>query len=207
MNIYKTNLFKYIAGDSLVGKSVPMTIDRVVIEEVEGQNGKKEDKLVVYFAESAKGMILNKTNAKRIAKLFTGETDEWKGKIVELYTEPVKAFGENHNALRVRESKHVKQAQASKQQAANSTTQERQARLKTNGDMLHGGDNGGGIGEDTDADRFADEVMKHVQFYTSRPQVFMALAALEMQYSPETKELCLDALATEATRLADAKAA
>jgi len=206
MNIYKTALFKYIAGDSLVGKSVPMTIDRVVEEEVESQNGKKELKLALYFAESAKGMILNKTNAKRIAKLFTGETDSWKGKVIELYTEPVKAFGEIHNALRVRESKLVKQAQKAKEQAETSTSEERKARLAQNGNMLHGRDEGA-IGDDTDADRFADEVMKHVPFYTSRPQVFMALAGLGMEYNEETKELCLDALATEANKRADAKAA
>lgn len=203
MNIYKTPLFKYIAGDSLVGKSVAMTIDRVVVEEVEGQNGKKEDKLVLYFAESAKGMILNKTNAKRIAKLFTGETDEWKGKVVELYTEPVKAFGETHNALRVRESKLVKQAAKAKVQAEQSTPQERQARIKANGNALHGRDEGA-IGEDSDADRFADDLMSHVPFYTSRPQVFMALAGLGLAYSPETQEMCFDALATEASRQADA---
>lgn len=205
MNIYKTPLFKYIAGDSLVGKSVPMTIDRVVVEEVEGQGGKKEDKLVLYFVESQKGMILNKTNAKRIAKLFTGETDDWKGKTIELYTEPVKAFGETHNALRVRESKLVKQAKAAKVQAETSTPQDRQARLAANGNALHGKDEGA-IGEDTDADRFADDLMKHVPYYTSRPQVFMALAALGMTYSEEAKEMCFDALAHEASRQADAMA-
>jgi hypothetical protein len=50
-------------------------------------------------------LILNKTNAARIAALYGGETDDWTGQRISLYTESVKAFGATHNAVRVDERK------------------------------------------------------------------------------------------------------
>ena len=151
MNIYKSGLFTYIAGDSLIGRPVVLTMNKVVTEPVVGQGGKVEEKLILYFKETKKGLILNKTNAKRIAKLYGGETDSWADKVVELYTEEVKAFGETHNAVRIREAQQVKQAQKSKAQAAASTPQERRGRLKENGNLLHG-QSELPIGEDSDTD-------------------------------------------------------
>ena len=102
MNIYKTELFPYIAGDSLVGKEVLVTIRRVAVENVKGHGGEDERKVLVYFQESGKGLILNKTNAKVIALEYGAETDEWGAKKVILYSERVQAFGETHNAARIK---------------------------------------------------------------------------------------------------------
>jgi len=100
MNIYKTNLFPYIIGDSLKGKTVTMTMSRAVTEKVTARN-QTEEKIVLYFGETDKGLILNKTNAKIIARLYGPETDKWNGGKVTLYTEEVKAFGDTHNAIRI----------------------------------------------------------------------------------------------------------
>ncbi len=102
MNIYKTQLFPYIAGDSLVGKTATMTMAGLKTEKLPTRNGKTEDKLVLYFEDTPKGLVLNKTNAKTIAQAFGGETDDWQGHQIELYTERIKAFGQTHNAVRVR---------------------------------------------------------------------------------------------------------
>ena len=102
MNIYKTDLFPYITGDSLVGKEVPVTIRRVDQENVTGHGGEVERKVVLIFQESPKPLILNKTNAKTIAEAYGPETDNWDGKKVILYSEKLKAFGEMHNATRVK---------------------------------------------------------------------------------------------------------
>ncbi len=102
MNIYKTELFPYIAGDSLVGKTATMTMASIKTEKLPTHGGKTEEKLVLYFEESDKGLILNKTNAKAIAQAHGGETDEWAGHPLELYTERISAFGKMHNAVRVR---------------------------------------------------------------------------------------------------------
>lgn len=48
-------------------------------------------------------MIMNSTNLKQIAKLFGSPyIEDWAGKSIQLYTTPVKAFGEVVEALRVR---------------------------------------------------------------------------------------------------------
>lgn len=102
MNIFKTDLFQYLEGDMLQGKTQTMTIKGFGFELVASERG-EENKCVLSFNETDKSMILNKTNAKELAKLFGPETDEWVGKRVQLYTERVKAFGKVHNALRLRE--------------------------------------------------------------------------------------------------------
>lgn len=206
MNIYKSNLFKYIAGDSLVGKSVSMTIDRVVMEEIEGQGGKKEDKPVLYFAESKKGMVLNKTNAKRIGKLFGAETDDWKGKAIELYAESVKAFGETHNAVRVREAKI--QAITDRVKAEKLTPNERKARRADNPLRLIEDEP---IGEtqasNGDWQRFAERVIREVPFFVNYAEVKAALEMHSLTYSPENEEMLISELAKNANQQADLKAA
>lgn len=105
MNIYKTNLFPYIIGDSLIDKTITVTMDNVRIEEMQNNRGKKEEKYVLYFRETDKGLILNKTNSKTIAKLYGAETDQWSGMQITLYGEKVKAFGETHDVVRVAPAK------------------------------------------------------------------------------------------------------
>lgn len=206
MNIYKSSLFKYIAGDSLKGKSVTMTIERVVNEDVSNSDG-KEEKQVLYFVESKKGMILNKTNAKRIARLYGPETDDWKGIVIELYTEPVKAFGETHNALRVREAKA--QAQANKTKAETLTTDQRKARRADNPlriveDTPIGEDGDGGM---TDWQRFAQRVMEQVPFYTTVEQIQFVIFNGNLDYDPANEDTLLVELAKIANQQADTVAA
>jgi len=118
MNIYKTNLFPYIIGDSLVDKNVTLTMVNVATEKIMTHNNKSEDKLVLYFKESDKGLILNKTNCKTIATLYGPETEDWNGKPITLYSEIVKAFGQEYNAIRIApaipEMKPVKKAKDDK---------------------------------------------------------------------------------------------
>lgn len=101
MNIFKTELFPYIEGQSLVGKSVTLTMTTVTTEMLKNRQGRDEKKYILYFQETPKGLVLNKTNAKRIANLYGAETDAWAGKRITIYAEPVRAFGEDHNAVRV----------------------------------------------------------------------------------------------------------
>ena len=100
-NIYKTELFPHIVGDSLVGKTVTLTIKAFTQDDLSAGNGRTERKYLLMFEETPKTLILNKTNAKTIAKLYGGETGDWKGKRITLFSEQVRAFGANHNAIRV----------------------------------------------------------------------------------------------------------
>ena len=92
MNIYKTELFPYVEGDSLKGKTVTLTMATVNVEKLKNNRGQEEKKYVVYFDESQKGLVLNKTNAKIISRLYGPETNAWTGQRITLYAEEIRAF-------------------------------------------------------------------------------------------------------------------
>jgi hypothetical protein len=89
---------KYLKAEDLEGANVTVTIEEVNREEV---GPKKELKLVISFANTRKKMVLNKTNAATIAKLYGEETDEWLGKRIILYSKDTEFQGEMVLALRV----------------------------------------------------------------------------------------------------------
>ncbi len=96
--------YEYMGSYSLPdGKDVTMTIVKTATEKVTGANGKKEDCFVCYFKEAEKPMILNRTNAKTISKIYgTPYVEDWIGKRVTIGIDIVNAFGEQTEALRIR---------------------------------------------------------------------------------------------------------
>ncbi len=101
INIFKTDMFPYLEGEEIKGTTLTLTIRNMRTEELKSHKGAKENKEVLYFSETSKGFVLNKTNAKRIAQMYGAMTGHWEGKQITLTTEEVQAFGEIHNALRV----------------------------------------------------------------------------------------------------------
>jgi hypothetical protein len=87
----------------LPNKEVTLTIDKIVDEEVVA-DGRKEICTVIHWKEKDYlPMIINITNKKAIAKLYnTKDTEKLKGKAVIIGIEKVKAFGDIHDALRIR---------------------------------------------------------------------------------------------------------
>jgi hypothetical protein len=70
------------------------TITRVTREEVNADNGGKELKVVMAFAESnLKPMILNIGNATAVTEMYGDDSANWIGKRVEIYTDPNVMFG------------------------------------------------------------------------------------------------------------------
>lgn len=95
------------------GKDLIVTIKSAGNEIVTGPDGKKEECMVIHFAEKVKPMIINSTNAKTITKLFkTPYIEDWQGKKIQLFTDKVKAFGEVVEALRVRPKAPVEQSES-----------------------------------------------------------------------------------------------
>lgn len=86
-------------------KDMVLTIKSAGVEMVTGNNGKKEEKLVIHFHENGvKPMICNRTNAKVITKLHkTPYIELWAGKKIQLYSSRITAFGEEVDALRIRD--------------------------------------------------------------------------------------------------------
>jgi hypothetical protein len=100
MNINDAFPSNYLKASDL-GESQPIvTIDRVEVEPV-GRG--KEMKPVVYFAGKQKGMVLNKTNSKKIAEIASShDTDDWHGVQIRLFSTEVDFQGETVEAIRVK---------------------------------------------------------------------------------------------------------
>lgn len=79
-----------------------VTIDHMEQNDIQSERG-SEEKLVAYFRENYKPLIVNATNAAAITEATgTSKVEEWAGKKVMLYRENVRAFGKTTLAVRVR---------------------------------------------------------------------------------------------------------
>ena len=92
---------RWITATDLGQTTAILRIRALTLEEVQGKDGLKQ-KPVLWFHKAQKGLVLNKTNAKAIAKLHGDNIDGWTNKHVELYTTQVQAFGEMWDVVRVR---------------------------------------------------------------------------------------------------------
>lgn len=89
--------------DDVPNRELILTIEQIKDEEVV-TNGKSEVCTACYWTDKAyKPMILNVTNKKTLCKLYkTKDTEKLKGKAVVIGIDRVKAFGDVHDALRIR---------------------------------------------------------------------------------------------------------
>jgi hypothetical protein len=91
---------QYLKAADLNGRTPNVTIKEVSLETVG-----EDSKLVVYFNNSEKGLVLNKTNANTIADILGSEdTDDWPGKRIKLITAKVEYQGKRVPAIRVEEA-------------------------------------------------------------------------------------------------------
>ena len=104
-NIHDAFPSNYLKASDLKGAQPVVTIDRIEFEAV-GRT--KEMKPIVYFVGKEKGVVLNKTNANKIAEL-TGstETDDWSGCQIRLYATHVEFQGETVEAIREAADRNV----------------------------------------------------------------------------------------------------
>lgn len=98
MNINEAFPSKYLKASDIDESGMSVTIANVTEEEV-GKD--KEVRPVLYFDGEEKGIILNKTNATNISKLYGYETDDWIGKKVQLGTAWVDFQGQSVEAIRI----------------------------------------------------------------------------------------------------------
>ncbi len=90
----------YLKASDLQGRSVVVTIDRVAFEPV-GRD--REMKAVIYFIGKEKGVVLNKTNARKIIEV-TGSalTEDWQGHAIVIYPTETEFAGESVECIRVK---------------------------------------------------------------------------------------------------------
>ena len=93
---------KFVKAADLNGKTITLTIARLVVEEL-GHGPEKERKPVLYFQKATKGLVLNRTNAMTIVTLYGDESDDWEGKRISIYPTRIRAFGAMQDTIRVRE--------------------------------------------------------------------------------------------------------
>lgn len=84
------------------GGEMELTIFDVEIKEFDGDGGAKESKPIVVFVEDNKRMVLNKTNANRLAEMFGNDTDGWLKKKVILHVEQTDFQGKTVPSVRVK---------------------------------------------------------------------------------------------------------
>ena len=108
MNVLEMEAYQseWLSGLDLKGRQVTVIVEAVTAEQVQNQRGEKAVKAAVAFKTVAgqplrKRLLLNKTNAVALARLFGPETDGWKGQPVLLQPENVPAFGQVHCVVRV----------------------------------------------------------------------------------------------------------
>ncbi len=77
---------KYLKADDLHGKAYTLQIARVEVEQMHSRfSGQDEWKAVVYFANAERGLVLNVTNAHKLAEICGSEVfSVWVGKTVGL---------------------------------------------------------------------------------------------------------------------------
>ena len=94
----------WLGSIDLGGKDLTVTIQ--LVEKAEVFNPKtngKSFKLAFRFKGQQKGMIVNRTNATTISKLYGNEASAWNGKSITLYPTTCKVGRETTTCLRVRE--------------------------------------------------------------------------------------------------------
>lgn len=95
-DVYQSNS-QWLAHADLKGHEIPVTISGCTLEEV-GQ----DKKMVVHFEKKEKALVLNKTNAGRIASAYGNDSDDWIGKELVLYPDTTEYQGNTVPCIRVR---------------------------------------------------------------------------------------------------------
>lgn len=93
-DMFPSNFLK--AGDCDEGDLI------LTIKGVEEEKIGQDTKWVLHFRGEKKGLVLNKTNAATLVKLYGDDTDDWAGKQITLFATEVQYQSEMVAAIRIR---------------------------------------------------------------------------------------------------------
>ena len=91
---------RFLKAADLAGEK-KFRIKEVTEEEV-GQDRDKTKKLVVWFTNDKRGLVLNRTNNRTIRGAFGDDTAGWTGKVISIFPTTADFRGRPVGALRVR---------------------------------------------------------------------------------------------------------
>lgn len=97
----------YLGAHEFMGKDVTKKIKSVAMEDLRVQGGKKERRPVVTFSDAKKKLVLNKTNAKTVAKLYGPDTKGWIGQPIVMYPTTCMLGRETVDCIRIRDKSGV----------------------------------------------------------------------------------------------------
>jgi hypothetical protein len=90
---------KYLKASDLGGRKLALVIEKVEEEQV---GREREHKPVAYFQGKQKGLVLNKTNCKKIASIVgSPDMDTWPGAHIGLYETETEMEGETVACIRI----------------------------------------------------------------------------------------------------------
>jgi hypothetical protein len=93
---------KYLRASDIQGEQI-FTIKEITIESLKNRETEKdEQKAILYFEESEKGIVLNKTNKNTLKALYGEAIADIIGKRVTLHTPDVEGFGKVAPAIRIK---------------------------------------------------------------------------------------------------------
>ena len=93
---------KYLRAADLAGKDAVLQIAKVQVDALQMAGGKKENRPVIYFNNTEKMMVVNKTNVKVIAKQLGKDTDSWTGQNITVFPTTTKFGRDTVDCIRVR---------------------------------------------------------------------------------------------------------
>jgi hypothetical protein len=78
---------KYLSVADLKDGEPRHKIGKVEVAELREKNGTTKRKYVMWFEGVDKGLVVNRTNAKKLADAYSKQTQKWIGQAVQLYAE------------------------------------------------------------------------------------------------------------------------
>jgi hypothetical protein len=78
---------KYLSAVDLKENEPRLKIGKVEVADLRDKSGTTRRKYVVLFEGVDKGLVINKTNAKKLAEAYGKQSVKWIGQIVQLYSE------------------------------------------------------------------------------------------------------------------------
>ena len=92
---------RFLKADLLMGKRVTLTIKNIDVQELIGENNKKEAKVIVSFSERPLEYVMPKTNGFCMKRMFGDNPHGWIGKRITIYPTTTKFGRDDVDCIRI----------------------------------------------------------------------------------------------------------
>ena len=92
---------RFLKSDLLKGRKVTLTIRDIDVEELTGENNKKEPKVVMKFVERPLELVVPKTNGYCCKRMWGNNPHDWIGKRITLFPSTTKFGRDTVDCIRI----------------------------------------------------------------------------------------------------------